>query len=87
MRRRQPGSTEIGGGSPWGVKINVTPLVAGWPGWLRRTLWGRGRSAPADHPQAYIPRMRVTVATRSMASMYAAVRRSVLYFSEVFSTA
>src|SRR4051812_35800967 len=36
---------------------------------------------------AYIPRIRVTVATRLMATMYAAVRMSTLYLSDVCSTA
>jgi hypothetical protein len=38
-------------------------------------------------PYAYIPRSRVTVATRSMATTYAAVRMSVLCLSDIFSTA
>src|SRR6266851_1709034 len=37
--------------------------------------------------QAYMPRIRVTVATRLMATMYAAVRKSTRYLIEVCSTA
>ncbi len=63
-------------------------------GHSRRTVCHRhpGRTTDANDNDerlryAYIPRIRVTVATRLIATMYAAVRMSTLYFSEVCNTA